>query len=113
MTSKLDSEDIEGMIAQFQTQIYDAQSILVSQLKATLAQKEIIGNPKDFARILSSFNTEQNMDMGTLALLSGLSANTLTRLRKDLSSSRIDTVNAVLDVMGLELVIARKGKDNE
>lgn len=86
----------------------DAMAQLEAQLHAPRHDNEIVGPLTELDRILADFKQQHHTDLGTLGMLSGVSKNTMTRLRKSPGASRVDTLCAVLDAMGMELVVARK-----
>lgn len=108
-TSETNNLINEALVA-YQDSLTNATLTLERQLKKALTSSEVAGGVEQFRIILDVYLKENRMDLGTLAMLSGLSPNTMTRLKKSVESSRIETVSAVLDIMGMELVIARRGQ---
>lgn len=101
---------INDALVAYQGSLSNATLTLERQLKKALTSSEVAGGVEQFKIILDVYLKENRMDLGTLAMLSGLSPNTMTRLKKSVESSRVETVSAVLDIMGMELVIARRGQ---
>ncbi|WP_032096139.1 MULTISPECIES: hypothetical protein [unclassified Alteromonas] len=113
MTTKDGTEVIHKALAAYQVRLTEATSTLEKHLKAALNSGDVVGGVASFNRILDEYTKQHQLDLGTVAMLSGVSKNTMTRLKKTVESSRLETIGAVLDVMGLELVIARKGTKSE
>jgi len=99
----------EALVAH-QDSLTNATLTLERQLKKALTSNDVAGGIEQFKIILNVYLKENKMDLGTLAMLSEVSPNTMTRLKKSIESSRVETVSAVLGIMGMELVIARKGQ---
>ena len=112
MSTSQSNELINKALLAYQDSQNTAISALEKQLKSALDSGEYAGRVEQFTLILESYLTEHQMDMSTLAMLSGVSKNTMTRLKKSVDSSRLETLSAVLGVMGMELVIARKVQTN-
>lgn len=113
VTTKDENKVIQNALAAHRVSLSEATSTLEKHLKAALDSSDVVGGVDSFSRILDEYTKQHKLDLGTVAMLSGVSKNTMTRLRKNVESSRLETIGTVLDVMGLELVIARKGTNSE
>lgn len=104
---------VHQALSAYQQSLTAATARLERQLKIAISSSEVAGNIKQFNVVLDEYLRQHQMDLSTLAMLSGVSKNTMTRLKKSVESSRMDTLNAVLNVMGMEIVIARKAQTDE
>ena len=60
--------------------------------------------------LVETHSKEHNVLLGEIALLAGISQNTLTRLLKDPDTAKVSTLKAVLSVLGKSIYI---GQSNE
>lgn len=104
---------VHQALSAYQQSLTAATARLERQLKIAISSSEVAGNIKQFNVVLDEYLRQHQMDLSTLAMLSGVSKNTMTRLKKSVESSRMDTLSAVLNVMGMEIVIARKAQTDE
>jgi murein L,D-transpeptidase YcbB/YkuD len=113
MTVSANNELVNQALAAYQDSLAAAASALEKQLKTAIGSSDIAGGMNQFNRVLEDYLKQHQMDLATLAMLSGVSKNTMTRLKKSVESSRVETLSAVLQVMGMELVIARRSQPDE
>jgi len=87
---------------------YQIQSIL-AVLTKELEQKQL--DPSGFKHhshipeVVSSYRLEHKMHKGDLALLAGITPNTLSKLNKDHTNMRVDTLLAILESLGQTIYI--------
>jgi len=113
MSASENNELLHQALSAHQQSLSAATSTLERQLKMAMNSCEVAGNLNQFNYVLDDYLRQHQMDLSTLAMLAGVSKNTMTRLKKSVESCRIDTLNAVLNVMGMEIVIARKAQTDE
>ncbi|HCM05758.1 MAG: XRE family transcriptional regulator [Alteromonadaceae bacterium TMED7] len=113
MSASENNELLHQALSAHQQSLSAATSTLERQLKMAMNSSEVAGNLNQFNYVLDDYLRQHQMDLSTLAMLAGVSKNTMTRLKKSVESCRIDTLNAVLNVMGMEIVIARKAQTDE
>lgn len=113
MTVSANNELVNQALAAYQDSLAAAASALEKQLKTAMSSSDVAGGMNQFNRVLEDYLKQHQMDLATLAMLSGVSKNTMTRLKKSVESSRVETLSAVLQVMGMELVIARRSHPDE
>ena len=113
MSASENNELLHQALSAHQQSLSAATSTLERQLKMAMNSSEVARNLNQFNYVLDDYLRQHQMDLSTLAMLAGVSKNTMTRLKKSVESCRIDTLNAVLNVMGMEIVIARKAQTDE
>lgn len=112
MSTSEPNNPVKEALSAYQDSLTNAILTLERQLNKALTTSEVAGDLNSFTFILDAYLNEHRMDLATLAMLSSVSPNTMTRLKKSIESSRVETVSAVLDTMGMQLVIARKRPSN-
>lgn len=55
--------------------------------------------------LISRYRLEHNLKQGDLALLAGVTPNTLAKFNKDHTSMRVDTLLSILQALGLTLYV--------
>lgn len=110
MSTSETNDLINQALVDYQKDQAAATLTLERQLKKALSSGDFVGRTEQFSIILEAYLKEHYMDLGTLAMLSGVSKNTMTRLKKSVDTSRVETLSSILDIMGMELVIATKAQ---
>lgn len=82
---------------------------LLAELSTTLEQQAL--DPAHFTHhscipdVVENYRREHKMNKGDLALLAGVTPNTLTKLLNDHPHMRLDTVLSILESLGMTLYV--------
>lgn len=104
-------DSIEMLIASYETKANAAISDLQRKLFSAMEQRETLGDIHQLGKITKEYKQTNKSNNDTLALLSGITANTISSMTKDPTNSKVSTVLAMLDAMGMTLNISRKSTD--
>lgn len=104
-------DTIEMLIASYEKNAYAAISDLQRKLFAAMGQRETLGDIRQLGNIAKEYKQTNRSNNETLALLSGVTSNTISTMMKDPINSKVSTVLALLDAMGMTLNISRKPAD--
>ena len=104
-------DTIEMLIASYEKNAYAAISDLQRKLFAAMGPRETLGDIRQLGNIAKEYKQTNKSNNETLALLSGVTSNTISTMMKDPVSSKVSTVLALLDAMGMTLNISRKPAD--
>jgi DNA-binding phage protein len=74
-------------------------------------QRETLGDIQQLGKIAKEYKQTNKSSNETLALLSGVTSNTISTMTSDPTNSKVSTVLALLDAMGMTLTISRKSAD--
>jgi DNA-binding XRE family transcriptional regulator len=83
--------------------------MLIDRMALRLQQQQT--DPSKFTQhsnipdVITRYRLEHKLQKGDLALLAGVTPNTLTKLNKDHTSMRVDTLLAILESLGLTLYV--------
>ena len=102
---------IESVTESYKKEAHAAISELCRQLAVALAHRECMGDISELKHIVAEYKSANSLNNQTLGLLSGISANTISKMLKDPTTSKVDTVQSLLDTMGMTLSISRKPND--
>lgn len=105
------SENIKMLISNYEEKSDAAISDLQRKLLVVMEQRETLGDIHELGKITKDYKQTNKSNNDTLALLSGVSANTISSMSKDSTNSKVSTVLALLGAMGMTLTISRKSSD--
>jgi hypothetical protein len=105
------NNSIERLLASYEAQAFSALSELQRKLIAAMDQRETMGDIHQLGKIAKEYKQNNKSSNETLALLSGVSSNTISTMTSDPTNSKVSTVLALLDAMGMTLTISRKSAD--
>jgi DNA-binding phage protein len=100
--------NIERLLANYEAQTFSALSELQRKLIAAMDQRDTLGDIHQIGKIAKEYKQANKSSNETLALLSGVTSNTISTMTSDPTNSKISTVLALLDAMGMTLTISRK-----
>jgi hypothetical protein len=104
-------DNVEMLIASYEKNANAAITDLQRKLFAAMEQRETLGDIRQLGKITKEYKQTNKSNNDTLALLSGVTPNTISAMTKDPTNSKVSTVLALLDAMGMTLNISRKPAD--
>jgi len=102
------NENVKHIIADYGKKADEATSDLQRKLIAVMQQRDTLGEVYQLGKIAKRYKRTNKSNNDTLALLSGVSANTISSMTNNPTNSKVSTVLALLDAMGMTLTISRK-----
>ena len=103
--------NVERLLENYEAQAFSALSELQRKLIIAMDQRETLGDIHQLGKIAKEYKQTNKSSNETLALLSGVTSNTISTMTSDPSNSKVSTVLALLDAMGMTLTISRKSAD--
>ena len=103
--------NVERLLANYEAQTFSALSELQRKLIAEMDQRDTLGDIHQLGKIAKEYKQTNKSSNETLALLSGVTSNTISTMTSDPTNSKVSTVLALLDAMGMTLTISRKSAD--
>ena len=105
------NDSVETLIDDYEKKANTAILDLQRKLFTVMEQRDIIGDIHRLGKIVKEYKQINKSNNDTLALLSGITSNTISTMTKDPTNSKVSTVLALLDAMGMTLSISRKPSD--
>ncbi|NQY65242.1 MAG: hypothetical protein HRT38_16280 [Alteromonadaceae bacterium] len=97
-------------------QLIDNLEAQLDQLRKNVLTSKVDKNSfiqlNDIGKLVTRYCKEHNNQLGDFSLLANISANTLTRALRAPETSKIETINSVLKVIGKQLYIGDKQTSN-
>jgi len=103
--------NVERLLKNYEVQTFSALSELQRKLIVAMDQRETLGDIHQLGKIAKQYKQTNKSSNETLALLSGVTSNTISTMSSDPTNSKVSTVLALLDAMGMTLTISRKSAD--
>ena len=103
--------NVERLLENYEAQAFSALSELQRKLIIAMDQRETLGDIHQLGKIAKEYKQTNKSSNETLALLSGVTSNTISTMTSDPTNSKVSTVLALLDAMGMTLTISRKSAD--
>ena len=103
--------NVERLLKNYEVQTFSALSELQRKLIVAVHQRDTLGDIHQIGTIVKQYKQTNKSSNETLALLSGVTSNTISTMTSDPTNSKVSTVLALLDAMGMTLTISRKSAD--
>ena len=103
--------NVEVLLKNHEARTIIALYELQRKLILAMEQRDTLGDIHQFGKIVKQYKQTNKSSNETLALLSGVTSNTISTMTSDPTNSKVSTVLALLDAMGMTLTISRKSTD--
>ena len=99
---------IETLISDYEKKADQAITELQRNLRVAMQERQSMGEVNELGRIVNAYKRENKVTNSDLSLLAGISANTISKVTRNPAISKIETLLALLEPMGMTLNITRK-----
>ncbi len=103
------SNELNIALSEYEKKLASATAILKSHLGTALSQRDVVADLSALDDVVKQFKRDNGrMSNADLGLLADLSGNTVGQMLRHPEASKVRSVLALLDAMGMTLTIARK-----